>query len=211
MATVVSQAEQRVVLYDVSWATYEHLLADHLDSSSPRFTYDGGTLEIMSPSNEHEEINRNIGSLIDMVVIEWGINLRPLGSTTFKREDLKRGFEPDTCFYFQNAKWIRGKDEIDLHIDPPPDLVIEIDITSGSINKLPIYATLGIPEIWRYTGKRLVILALANDGYHEVEESLALPGLTGAIIVRFIEDSLTLKRPAWMKRIREWARGHRPS
>lgn len=134
-----------------------------------------------------------------------------LGSTTFKREDFKRGFEPDSCFYIQNAERIRGKDEIDLHIDPPPDLVIEIDITSGSIHKLPIYAALGIPEVWRYTGKRLIILKLDAEGYVEVEESLTLPGLTGAIIVRFIEDSQTLKRPAWMKSIREWARGHRPA
>lgn|ERR1041384_8733517 len=211
MATVVSQMEQRVVLYDVSWVTYELLLADHLDSSSPRFTYDEGTLEIMSPSNEHEEINRNIGSLIDMVVIEWGINLRPLGSTTFKRKDLQRGFEPDSCFYIQHVQAVRGKRKIDLAVDPPPDLVIEIDITSGSIDKLPIYAALGIPEVWRYVGNRMVILALAGDSYVEVEESRALPGLTGAIIVRFIEDIPTLDRPEWLQRIREWARDHRPS
>ncbi|MEN3331560.1 MAG: hypothetical protein V7641_925 [Blastocatellia bacterium] len=211
MATVVSQTEQYVVLYDVSWATYEHLLGDHLDCSSPRFTYDGGTLEIMSPSSRHEKTNRSIATLVEVLAEEWEIDLMNLGSTTFKREDFKRGFEPDSCFYFQNAERIRGKDEIDLHIDPPPDLVIEIDITSGSIHKLPIYAALGIPEVWRYVGNRLVILVLAGGSYVEVEESRALPELTGAIIARFIEDSLTLKRPAWMKSIREWARGHRPS
>jgi Uma2 family endonuclease len=211
MATVVSQTEQRVVLYDVSWATYEHLLADHLDCSSPRFTYDGGTLEIMSPSNEHEEINRNIGSLIDMVVIEWEIHLRPLGSTTFKRKDLQRGFEPDSCFYIKHVQAVRGKRKIDLAVDPPPDLVIEIDITSGSIDKLSIYAALGIPEVWRYVGNRLVILLLAGDGYVEVAESRALPGLTGAVIAHFIEAVPTLDRPEWLQSIREWARGHRPS
>jgi Uma2 family endonuclease len=211
MAMVVSQTEQRVVLYDVSWATYEHLLADHLDCSSPRFTYDGGTLEIMSPSSRHEKINRTIATLVEALAEEWEIDLINLGSTTFKREDFKRGFEPDSCFYFQNAERIRGRDEIDLRIDPPPDLVIEIDITSGSIHKLSIYAALGIPEIWRYIGNRLIILVLAEGNYVEVEESPILSGLTGAIIVRFIEDSQTLKRPVWMKSIREWARGHRPS
>jgi Uma2 family endonuclease len=210
MATVVNQTEQYVVLHDVSWATYEHLLADHLDCSSPHFTYDRGTLEIMSPSMEQEEINRNIGSLIDMIVIEWGLHLRPLGSMTFKREDLQRGFEPDSCFYIQHVKSIKGKRKIDLATDPPPDLVIEIDITSGSIDKLPLYAALGIPEVWRYVGDRLLILALAVNNYVEVEESLVLPRLTGAIIVRFIEEGRKLKRPAWLRSVREWARSHRP-
>lgn len=211
MATVVSQPEQRVVLYDVSWATYEHLLADHLDCSSPRFAYDEGTLEIMSPSSKHEKTNRSIAALVETVADEWGIDLENLGSTTFKREDFKKGFEPDTCFYFQNADRVRDKDEIDLHSDPPPDLVIEIDITSGSIHKLPIYAALAIPEVWRFTGKRLVILSLTAGAYVEVEQSLALPGRTGAIVVDFIEASRTLKRPAWAKKIREWARNHRPA
>src|SRR6266498_147244 len=118
MATAVNQMEQRVVLYDVSWATYEHLLADHLECSSPRFTYDEGTLEIMSPSTDHGEINRNIGSLIDMLAMEWKLNFRTLGSTTFKREDLKRGFEPDSCFYIQHVESVKGKHKIDLTTDP---------------------------------------------------------------------------------------------
>jgi Uma2 family endonuclease len=106
---------------------------------------------------------------------------------------------------------VRGKRKIDLAVDPPPDLVIEIDITSGSIDKLPIYATLGISEVWRYVGNRMMILALAGDGYVEVEESHALPGLTGAIIVRFIEAIPTVDRPEWLQSIREWARNHRPA
>ena len=139
-----------------------------------------------------------------------GIDLENLGSTTFKRKDFKRGFEPDSCFYFKNAERIRSKDEIDLQSDPPPDLVIEIDITGGSIHKLPIYAALGIPEVWRFTDKGLMILLLTAGAYVEVEQSLALPGLTGAMVVRFIEDSRRLKRPAWIKSIREWARSNRP-
>ena len=211
MTTAVNQTEQRVVLHDVSWATYEHLLADHLDCSSPHFTYDRGTLEIISPSIEHEETNRSIATLVEIVTEEWGMDLRNLGSTTFKREDLQSGFEPDSCFYIQRIKSIKGKRKIDLATDPPPDLVIEIDLTSGSIHKLSIYAALGIPEVWRYVGNRLLILVLADQDYVEVDESRALPGLTGAVIVRFIEDNLTLERPAWMKGVREWARSHRPA
>src|SRR5437016_2292660 len=108
MATVVSQTEQRVVLYDVSWATYELLLTDHLDSSSPRFTYDRGTLEIMSPSNKHERINRSLALMVEVIAEERQLEWDNHGSTTFRRKDLERGFEPDSCFYFQNAERIRG-------------------------------------------------------------------------------------------------------
>jgi Uma2 family endonuclease len=160
---------------------------------------------------EHEETNRSIATLVELVAEEWEIDLMNLGSTTFEREDLKLGFEPDTCFYFQNAERIRGKDEIDLHIDLPPDLVIEIDITSRSVDKLSIYAAFGVSEVWRYSGKLFMIFKLDAGRYIQINESLALPGLTGAIIVGFIEDSQTLKRLDWMKRIREWAHDHRPS
>ena len=104
MATVLSAPEQRVVLNHVSWETYESLLADHLDCSSPRFTYDRGVLEIMSPSAEHEETDRTIAALVEVVVEEWGREVRNLGSTTCRREDLNRGFEPDSCFYIQNVE-----------------------------------------------------------------------------------------------------------
>jgi hypothetical protein len=109
MATVVSQTEQRVVLYDVSWATYELLLADHLDSSSPHFTYDEGTLEIVKPSMEHEETNRSIATLVELVAEEWEIDLMNLGSTTFKREDLKRGFERIPVFTFRMLNGFAAK------------------------------------------------------------------------------------------------------
>jgi Uma2 family endonuclease len=208
MATVLSAPEQRVVL-NVSWETYESLLADHLDCSSPRFTYDCGVLEIMSPSSEHEKINRCIALLVDVLAEELDLDVENLGSTTFRREDLKRGFEPDSCFYIQNVERVRGKKKIDLTIDPPPDLVIEIDITSESLNKLPIYAKLGVPEIWRYQSARLIILTLADNSYSESDESLVLPGVTGQAIFSFVADSQSLKRPEWLKNLRAWARGIR--
>lgn len=209
MATVLSAPEQRVVLNHVSWETYESLLADHLDASNPRFTYDCGVLEIMSPSSEHEKINCCIALLVDVLAEELDLDVENLGSTTFRRKDVERGFEPDSCFYIQNVERVRGKKKIDLTIDPPPDLVIEIDITSGSLNKLPIYAKLGIPEIWRYESERLLILTLENNRYIEGDESLVLPGVTGQAIFSFVADSQSLKRPAWLKNLRAWARGLR--
>src|SRR5208337_4756087 len=140
MATIISppqeEREQRVVLRHVSWETYESLLADHADASSPRFTYSEGMLEIMSPSLEHEKLNQVLATIADLVAEEQEIEFENLGSTTFRRQDLDRGTEPDSCFYIQNVERIRGKKEIDLRVDPPPDLVIEIEITRPAVAKL---------------------------------------------------------------------------
>ena len=146
METAKSSAEQRVVLHNVRWETHERLLAEQADSSAPRFTYHRGELEIMSPSPEHERVNRRLAQLVLALTEEMGVEAKDLGSTTFRREDLERGFEPDSCFYIENEGLIYGKDRPDLSVDPPPDLVIEIDITSPSISKLPIYAQMGVPE-----------------------------------------------------------------
>lgn len=147
MDTIKRPAGQTVILRGVGWETYESLLADHKDRSAPRFAYDCGELEIVSPSPEHEKLNRGLALLMEVVAEEFGGDVYALGSTTLRREDLERGFEPDSCFYIQNEERIRSKDRIDLEVDPPPDLVIEIDITSPSLDKNSIYARRGVPEI----------------------------------------------------------------
>jgi Uma2 family endonuclease len=208
METVKSPPEQHMALHNISWDTYEGLLADRADSSAPRFTYDRGTLEIMSPSAEHEESNRALAALVEVVAEELDLDLRNLGSTTFRREDLQRGFEPDSCFYLHNEPRVRGKGEIDLTVDPPPDLVIEIDITKPSLDKLPIYAQVGVPEIWRYDGRRVAILTLAGATYAEVARSRVLPALTGAVLSHFSEESRAMRRADWLRRVRAWTREH---
>ena len=206
MATVLQPPDQRVVLRKVSWETYEGLLAGQEDSSAPRFTYDRGTLEIMSPLPEHEEVNRALASLVENVAVEWRMSFRNLGSTTFKREDLGRGFEPDSCFYLRNAERMRGKARIDLTVDPPPDLVIEIDISHPSLDKLPIYAALGVPEVWRYEGGRLAVLVQEGDAYREREESLALPRVTTAALSDLPGESREMDPLDWILHVRDWAR-----
>ncbi len=209
MATVVSPPEQtgqKVILQGVSWETFERLLADFEESHAVHFAYDRGMLEIMVLSMEHERFNRTIALLIEMVAAEIGIDVNNVGSNTLKREDLARGFEPDTCFYIQNAERVRGKAHIDLMVDPPPDLVVEIDITRPSLNKLPIYAAVGVPEVWRYDGKTLTIYTLEGESYRVQEENVALPGVTSLQLSRFIEDSKAMKRTAWLQSIRDWAR-----
>lgn len=205
MATVLSPPEERIVLHDVSWETYESLLADHQDRSAPRFTYDRGVLEIMSPSSEHEEISDLIRQMVYTLAGEMNLDIRGFGSTTFKREDIKRGFEPDACFYVQSVERIRGVTKLDLAIHPPPDLVVEIDITHPSLDKFPIYAQVGIPEVWRYDGQKLTILLLIGERYVEAEESNSLPRVTGGIVSRFLEERQSKTLAEWQKLLREWA------
>jgi Uma2 family endonuclease len=206
METVKGRADQRVILHNISWETYERLLDERGDSSAPRLTYNRGVLEMMSPSPEHEKFNRRIAQLVLAVAEELGIEAEDLGSTTFRREDLERGFEPDSCFYIQNEEQVRGKDRIDLAVDPPPDLVIEIDITSPSFSKLPIYAQIGVPEVWRYDGERMTILVLEGSDYAETTESIVLPPVTSNVLTDFVEKSKSMKRTAWLEEVREWSR-----
>jgi len=199
-------AEQRVLLHNIAWDLYERLLESNADSSSPRLTYDQGELEAMSPSAEHERLNRAIQLLVSLVAYELGIRISSLGSTTFRREEIQRGFEPDSCFYVQNLDRVRGKRTIDLRIDPPPDLVVEIDISSPSIPKLPIFAEFGVPEVWRHADGVLQILALQEGQYVPAAVSRVLPSVTAAALNELLAESRDLDDTEWIERIRAWAR-----
>lgn len=152
--SLTAQKADRVVLHNISWQQFENLLKDLGDKRAARVAYDRGTLEIMTPLPEHEHYKEVISDLVKELADLLDLDYDSLGSTTWKRESQLAGVEPDNCFYFQNEPVIRGKLEFDLNQDPPPDLVLEIDLTSKSLNRFPIYARLGVPEIWCYdTGK----------------------------------------------------------
>jgi len=179
-------SEEWFILRNVSWQTYEFLLKNYENQSAPRFTFDRGTLEIMRPLVRHERTNCNLAKIVETVCEAWDINVVSAGSTTFKREDMERGFEPDSCFYVQNAERMEAKDEFDLlGGDPPPDIVIEVDLTSSSVPKLPIFAAFGVLEIWRYVGEQVTILVLSEGIYEERSVSLALPPLSAATLDDF--------------------------
>ena len=197
---------QQIILHGVSWETYEQLLSDFQDSHAAHFTYDRGVLEIMVLSFKHETVNRTLAHLVSMIAEELQIDTISAGSTTFKRQDLAKGFEPDSCFYIQNEGRISGKAEIDLDTDPPPDLIIEIDISSSSLNKFPVYAHIGVPEVWRYDGTRVVFFVLAGENYEAAEESRALPALTSAMATELLDASAEVKSTAWVHRVRQWVR-----
>ncbi len=205
-APAVNTPVQHIVLEHVSWETYESLLADYVDQSAPHFTYDRGKLEIVSPLTTHEEDNRTLAMAVEVIAETWSVNLRNIGSMTFKREDLLRGFEPDTGFYIQREEQVRNRKQIHLAVDPPPDLVIEIEVTNAAIPKLPLYAEVGIPEVWRISEDRVTILTLQSDHYQEGVASVALPAVDNEIMSSFLQDSRRLPRVAWIRAVRAWAR-----
>jgi Uma2 family endonuclease len=209
VATVATPPEQRIVLDNITWDVYEQLLATNRDRSVPRFTYDRGRLEIMSPSAQHEELRHMAALFVEVIAEEMNINVRGLGSTTFRREDLHRGFEPDACFYVQNATRIRGKTELDLTIDPPPDVVIEVDLSNPSLAKFPIFAQLGVPEVWRYDGRQWQIFQLVGQEYVQQVQSIALPGLTAEVLANMMDEGRSLERLLWLRRVRTWIREQR--
>jgi Uma2 family endonuclease len=163
-------SEQRVVFRNISWQGYQQLLQILGDKRSAKLIFARGILEITRPLEEHEFSARLIELLIRILVVELGLKIKTMGSTTLDRSDLERGAEPDNAYYIQNQPLVAGR-TVDLATDPPPDLVVEIDITHTDINKPALYASMGVPEFWRYDGREWRIYKLENDEYLEVSVS----------------------------------------
>ena len=197
-----------LVFHQVSWEEYESLVED-LQESWPgvRVTYNDGRLEIMSPTPEHERYKEFILQLVRALAEELDIPLEPFGSTTWKRRKLRKGTEPDTCFYLTNIERIIQKRRITLETDPPPDIVVEIDITSESGSKFAIYAAFGVPEIWLYDGNHVQLFQRTDDrSYAEISASRFLPYLTAAALAEALEASKTQGHTAALKAFRERTR-----
>ncbi len=202
-----STAERRLVLEGLSWSTYGRLVAE-LENRSIRLAYDQGRLEIMSPSYLHEVRKRQIGRMIEVLAEELDLEIVGGGSTTFRREEDQRGLEPDECYWLAHALDVMHKKEIDLASDPPPDLAIEVDLTSDSFNKQPIYASLRIPEVWRYDGRELAVLRLVPGSvYVAVERSLSFPQVSMSSLQRFLELRQSVGERQWTREFRAWIRG----
>lgn len=195
---------QRVILDDVTWQEFETILDELGDHRGSRLAYDNGLLEIMMPRTEHEDDKEIIGDLIKALLEELDIEFRSLGSTTFLKPRAQ-GLEPDQCFYIQNEATIRGKKRIDLSVDPPPDLAIEIEITSRTHPS--IYEALQVHELWRFERGFLQINVLEFGQYKEVEESPNFPGLAlKQMIPHYLRESKTLGRNKVLKAFRQWVR-----
>ena len=194
--------QNQVIMHGVSWKTFQQLLADRGERCGVLFAYDCGTVELRMPSQEHEWIKTILTQVVDAVAFARDLHYRSLGSTTFVREDLARGFEPDAGFYLAHADIISPERPLDLTVEPPPDLVIEADITRSSLDKLPIYAALGVPEIWRYTGGEVEICCLTAGAYTVADTSQVLPEINAAMVTRLIDEArIATNQTAWFKRV----------
>jgi Uma2 family endonuclease len=194
------------LLYGIGWDGYQKVL-DVLANRPIRLTYDRGDLELMSPLAKHERYKQLLGRVVEVVTEELDIPMIAAGSTTFSREDVDRGLEPDQCFYIANAGRIHDQTRIDLNTDPPPDLAVEIDITSSSLDRLGIYAALAIPEVWRFDGETLDVLLLQADGtYSSCANSSAFPFLPMQEVARRLIEYDLSNDSRWGREVRAWVR-----
>ncbi|MEA5621298.1 Uma2 family endonuclease [Cronbergia sp. UHCC 0137] len=194
---------QRVLLENVDWKELETIIEELGEHRAARIAYDRGILEIMNPLPEHEFDKEIISDLVKALLEELNIEFRCFGSTTFKNQFMAQGIEPDQCFYIKNEAVIRGKKRLDLTIDPPPDLALEIDITSRT--HLNIYQGLKVPEVWRFENGVLRINLLQDGVYVESTSSLNFPNLPlTQVIPQYLEKSKTMGRNAILKAFRVW-------
>lgn len=197
-------------VFDVGWDDYEQLLSDLGEGYNVRVSFNDGRLEVMSPLPEHEEYKDIIQYLVRALArgLRWRMESR--GSATLRREAKAKGAEPDGCYWVQNADRMIGKRKLDLSIDPPPDLVVEIDLTHGSIEKFSIYVALGVPEIWRYDGKRMHFYRLEGEQYMEAASSRAFPFLSDDAMSGFVEQAKTEGQDEAIEAMQRWAESHKP-
>lgn len=201
-----SNEEKLITLTGIKWLTFKAIMSDVGDGRAWRIAYAEGVLEIRMPLPKHERPKVMLELFIGALADELEIEAMSLGALTLEREDLARAIEPDTCFYIQNESLVRDKDEIHLPADPGPDLVVESDYTSSSLNKFSIYASLGVPEIWRYRNQSLQVYQLVDGSYEERENSLAFPFWPIAEIPGLIEQSKTIGQRAAVRLFRERVR-----
>jgi Uma2 family endonuclease len=204
MLTVINTGEERTLLQGISWNLYENLLAELGDDGKARLSYYRGDLEFMTPLFAHENYNRQIERAIVVITEELDLDYALAGSMTIKRSDLEAGKEPDSCYYFANEAAVRGKTKLDFTQDPPPDLAIEIDITSSSINQLALYGRLGVGEVWRYNGTELVFYQLQSGEYVAVDRSPTFPILSSTRVLEFLADCQIHGINRAVKIFKEW-------
>lgn len=206
MATVEQLAtEPRFTLRGVPWEVYE-TLRDIEANWHVRMTYDRGTLDMMVNSNRHENVKRLIGQLIEAFTAELNIPRRSFSATTWKRRDIDKGLEADECYYIHRHDRVSSRPEVDLAEDPPPDLALEVVFTHGDVNKMAIYAALGVPEVWQWEDGELQALRLGEGQYTACETSFNLPMLRIKDLEEFLDPMMALDESAWINSFRAWVR-----
>lgn len=208
MATITTAVagDQRVIFHDVPWEIYLGLLNARREGAV-RLTYHRGVLEIMTISQLHERLSRLLHNFVKVLSKEYGFEVASVGSTTMHGEQRPTGAEADESYYIGHEAIVREREEYDPAVDPPPDLAVEIDLSSGSSRRMLVYAELGIPELWQYDGERLMFKSLGDDGqYHSIEQSIAFPRLVSADLAGFMRRRGTIGENALEEELRQWIR-----
>lgn len=209
MTVLIEPKRQAVIMDEVSWDYYSQTLAVLGPSRGKRITYDRGRMEIVTTSNEHERAKQAIHGLIEQYCIETRTQFRPEGSLTLRRQLLARGLEPDNCYYIQTPAPPTSSGEFDLDSYPPPDLAVEVEVSTGSIAKLPIYGALGVREVWRYAGDQVSVwILMANGQYQERADSVAFPRLSIADLNRFMRQAMEGSYVDALLAFRDWVHAH---
>ncbi len=196
--------EQRVVLRSLTWQGFLAVRQSLSPDRNTRLTYSQGTLEITMPLEIHEFSAWLIGRFIYILASELGMDTKTMGSTTLDREILDRSSEPDAAYYIQNQPLVAGR-SVDLEQDPPPDLIVEVDITHTDIDKLQLYAAMGVPEFWRYNGEAWRIYQLQDSTYAEVDCSPTFPQVPKTKLYDFLATARLSEMKA-DRELREWIR-----
>jgi Uma2 family endonuclease len=195
---------EKVILHDVSWETYQKLVQDQMGKREIRLSYDDGDLQIMVESIKHAKLAAALGEIVSAIGDILELDFIGAGSTTFRKEKGRKGFEPDDSYYFENAPLMRRKNEIDLAVDPPPELIVEVDVTSPSLPRFPIFAEVGVAEVWRYDGTEVKFYRLQkNRQYAEVEKSECLPNIRSETVTELLEAGFEMSRLEWRRLIKQ--------
>ena len=201
-------SSERMLLNNISWKQYEQMV-DLFAENRLFMTYDDGQLELRRPLREHERASEFLNYIIAFMAHYLKIRMESLGSTTFKSSHAEKGLEPDKCFYINNIDLMLSKKKLDLSVDPPPDLAIEIEITSSLIPRIPIYLQLGIPELWRYDGEALTIEILRDGKYVTSKQSPAFPKLTSALLLKWMKLGESKGYSPMLHAVEAWCRKQR--
>ena len=197
------QPGQQLLVEDVNWQQFESILAELGERRASRLSYSNGRLEIMVPLPEHEKAKEIIGDMVKILLEAGQIAFESLGSTTLKNKRMSQAVEPDTCFYIQNQAAVIGKNRLDMSVDPPPDLAIEIDLTSRT--QLDNYQILGVPELWRYARRGLQINVLQAEQYIKSDVSLTFPNIPSVELVnQYTQQSQVAGRTSAIQAFKNW-------
>lgn len=207
MSTLLKEeSETRIVLENVSWEIFV-ALADERRGSVPRLSYNEGVLEMISPKRKHENISCLLGRMIEAYSEIRGIEILSVASVTVKRSDLKKAYEADESYYVTNIDKVLAKEELDFEVDPPPDLVIEVELTSSAIDKLELFAAMQVREVWRHDGTSVQIYRLSNGRYDCIAESTELPRLSSDLINGYLDQRLQAGETTWIRAFRSEVQG----